>query len=143
MRSTFLTRRSSKILVKHKILLFEFLKLFRFGIAGVMNSLLYGLFSLTLTNLGDYSAIAIHAIAFSMCVPISYFLQRDFTFRHSGAHRQSAIRFLALMTVLFLVGLFTVEVANWLDLTRYAGIAMVILIIPLTSFFAMRFWIFR
>jgi putative flippase GtrA len=130
-------------LTGRQLLFHEVSKLLRFSISGALNSALYGLFSVAFTGLTDWSVTAVHALAFFLCVPVSYLLQRDFTFRYHGPSGQSAFRFFMLMALLFAVGLVTVALVQWLDRSRYIGIVLAILVIPFTSFIAMRYWIFR
>lgn len=121
----------------------DLMLLLRFGISGAVNSLLYGVLSVALTSLTGLSVLLVHMVAFIFCVPVSYALQRGFTFRHESAVRQSAPKYLLLMLILFLTGFVPIETARALEWSRLFGIAMAVAMIPLVSFIAMRLWIFR
>jgi putative flippase GtrA len=121
-----------------------FLKLCRFGIAGGASTLLYALFAFILSSIFSIKFIYIHLTAFFMAIPFSYLMQRGFTFRHKGSHKKTSWRFLittlAALGVSSLTSFYLVDIA---DAPEWIGIATVMLIVPLTSYAAMSYWVFR
>jgi putative flippase GtrA len=87
--------------------------------------------------------LANHVLSFSAAVPVSYLLQKKFTFRHTGQHRYSLPRFIIANGAAFLASGLTVGLAKDLfGLREVAVIAIVLVIIPTVSFLMMAFWIF-
>ena len=118
-------------------------KLVRFGSVGLLCNLLYSGLIILLLRFTNLIVQFSHIIAFISIVPISYYLQRSFTFRYAGSDRQSLPRFAAASLSAWLVSTAAVVVAkDWYDLSNFAIIAIVIVIVPGMSFVAMLLWVF-
>lgn len=119
------------------------LRLVRFAIAGGTSTALYGIFAFILSSAIDTKFLYIHALSFALAIPFSYMLQKKFTFRHNGAHKQTAWRFLITTGAAFLItsatSFFLVDV--W-HMAEWMGIVIVMFIVPVISFITMSCWVF-
>ncbi len=118
-------------------------QLFRFAVSGGLSTLLYGVFSIFLTYFTTWSVNGVHALSFLLCVPVSYLLQRSFTFRFDGTYTKSLIRFFMLMLTTFAISVVAVNVVDGLGYHRLVGVISVMVVVPITSYLAMQHWIFR
>ncbi len=118
-------------------------KLVRFGISGVLSTLFYGFLAFVLGVLSVSPILLVHCIAFMLSIPVSYMLQRYFTFRFTEEDNLVFVRFSFVAAVSFVISTFIVHVlANKLDMPSYIVVLTVMGLVPIISFLAMQFWVF-
>lgn len=115
--------------------------LFRFGIVGVAAVLAQALLFMLLVAHAGLSGFIANTLAFLASLLISYFGQSRWTF--GDRTKRSVSRFLALVIVSFTLG----SGGAWavVDLwgrSPYWMLPVILIVIPLSSFFLMRGWIF-
>ncbi|WP_162314773.1 GtrA family protein [Pseudoxanthomonas yeongjuensis] len=119
-------------------------KLVRFGIAGLISSLSYALFTWTLVYAFRMSPVVSSAIGYALAIPLSFLLQRSFSFRSEGSKRRQAPRFMLVHGFNILVSIAVMDLlVSALGMDYRIGIAITMLLIPLLSFLAMNLWVFR
>jgi putative flippase GtrA len=116
----------------------------KFAVVGVANTLV-GLSSIYLCKwllgLGDVVA---NTCGYSIGLALSFFLNRRWTFRHSGPVIPALARFLAIFILAYLGNLVTVLVAiNSLEMNSYVAQASGILPYTVIFFFGSRYVAFR
>ena len=118
-------------------------QLVRFALSGGLATILYAVVAIGLARATELDAIAVHVLAYFICIPMSYLLQRGYTFRHTGSRAVSGLRFLVVATTAFLASTVAVILAEMAELPPNAGTLAVIVIVPTTSYLMMRMWVFR
>lgn len=118
-------------------------ELLRFGFSGGISTFLYGFFALAFGWATDLAPVTIHLLAFFLCLPVSYTLQRVFTFSFKGSISRSAGKFAVLSVSGMLIGTVIVGVVEKIGVSPYWGTVTVMVAIPVTSYFVMKIWIFR
>ena len=118
-------------------------KLCRFGISGALATLFYGTIAYILTLLTAFNFMSIHVVACVVSIPLSYLLQKIFTFRSALSHQQTFPRFMITAVVAFAL---STGLAHWvtkiLEYPDCAGFLSVMIIVPIISFTLMQFWVF-
>lgn len=119
-------------------------KLMRFGVAGVASSFFYAICTWLLAGPFNVPAVYASAMGYAMAVPLSFFLQRNFSFRSNGSKRAQAPRFLLVHGLNILVSVIVMHVlVSRLHMDYSVGIALTMVLIPLLSFLAMNTWVFH
>lgn len=127
----------------------EFLKLVRFSLVGVFNTLLYALLYLIFLHIfGNFldDTIALNlssTISWFICVAISFKLNKKFTFKSTSQDKSEAIKFLAISAIQYIANILLLNF--FISLNIKAEIAGV-LVLPFTTligFFGNSFWSFR
>lgn len=119
-------------------------KLVRFGIAGLISSFSYALFTWILVYAFRMSPVASSAMGYVLAIPLSFLLQRSFSFRSEGSKRKQAPRFVLVHSFNILVSIAVMHfLVSALGMDYRIGIAITMLLIPLLSFLAMNLWVFR
>lgn len=94
-------------------------KLFRFLLVGVVNTL-FGQsviwFSMWALGLG---IVAANALGYGCGIVLSFFLNRNWTFRHEGSQLPALLRFLAVNAVAYVANLLVVLAAHRLGANGY------------------------
>ena len=120
------------------------LKLTKFGITGIISTLVYVFLSYLFIWHVHFEPVVSNTIAYILAIPISFFGQKYFTFKSSGAVKTEAPRFIALqLTCLLASIIITFFCGSVFKLHPAIGIALVVVIIPLISYSAMTLLIFR
>lgn len=115
----------------------------RFGVSGGLSTLAYGAIAIALTYWTAWTPLEVHLTAYAACIPVSYTLQRNFTFRHRGRRRESFPKFIVALILTFLVGTLLVKAVEILGWRQYIGTVCVMVAAPITGYLAMRWWAFR
>lgn len=118
-------------------------KLIRFGLVGGTSTILYGALAVLIEKIGILPHFAIHILCYCLSLPASYMMQKTFTFRHKGAHKKAAPRFIitSASSLVISSGLFWL-ITNTLELPYIAGVLGVMISVPIISFLTMQFWVF-
>lgn len=117
-------------------------KLLRFGFSGGIGTLLYGLLAISMSYLSQLDAMAVHVLAYALCVPVSYLLQRNFTFRYEGQHRVAILKFITAAVLAFCVSTLLVQLIKDSGYPEYLGTLIVMVIVPVSSYLTMQLWVF-
>jgi putative flippase GtrA len=116
----------------------------RFGVFGGLATLLHiALFGLLVDVIGWDAPTAATGIAFLVAATFSYLANHRWTFGRPGRHRRYMPRFFAVTTSLFLLNLLIMHASvAWLGWHHWVGLAIVIAIVPASSFLLNTFWAF-
>lgn len=120
-----------------------FLQIMRFGIVGVIASLVHFSFVVLFVQLLHWQPLVANIVGFSIGVQVSYWGHRTFTFRDSGAtHRVAYPRLVMLQTGNFIAneGLFSLFLA--LHIPYQLALLMVLAIMPIFTFVISKAWVF-
>jgi putative flippase GtrA len=118
-------------------------RVIRFGLAGLVATLLYFLLTNALVLIAGMPPVAASVCAYLSSMGASYLLQSRFTFRVNSDSINQVVRFI----ITSLVGLFmswcvmavTVDVLSWF---YFVGTAAICVLIPVVNFFVFRGWVF-
>jgi putative flippase GtrA len=115
----------------------------RFGLAGLVSTLVYFMFINALVLAAGTPPVAASVCAYLLSLGISYLLQSRFTFRVNADSVGQVARFvitsLAGLIVSWCVMAITIDVLSW---PYFVGAAAICLLIPLVNFFVFRGWVF-
>lgn len=114
----------------------------RFLISGGASTLAYGALSLLLTFTDLASAFTAHVIAYLTCIPLSYVLQRMFTFGYQGSVAGSFTRFAVVNGSCFVAASLVVASFTSLGFAPLVGTLAVMVVIPVVGYLSMRLWVF-
>jgi|HubBroStandDraft_1064217.scaffolds.fasta_scaffold00855_14 putative flippase GtrA len=117
-------------------------KLGRFGLVGLLSTLLYGAVAVIGNNWTTLGGEAVNIIAFCTSSIWSYAGHYHITFRSDAAHRSSLVKFFALCGAGFGISSAIVVVNDRLGLPRNLATAIVAAILPVTNFLVMQLWVF-
>lgn len=118
-------------------------KLFRFGLAGGLSTLFYGVCVWCLVYLIALPPVVASIMAYLAAIPVSFILQRRFAFRSSGNARAEWPRFLLVQGSNLVASTATMYlVVNVFHANPTIGVLVTMLVIPLLSFVMMHLWVF-
>ncbi|MEA2755333.1 MAG: hypothetical protein QOJ54_1622 [Aliidongia sp.] len=118
------------------------LKLGRFGIVGLVSTLIYAAVAAIGNNWTQLPAEAVNSIAICISGLWSYLGHYRFTFRSDAAHRSSVIRFFVLFALGYAVSSGIVLLSDRMGWPRNLATAIIVIIIPVINFVAMQLWVF-
>ena len=119
-------------------------RLVRFGIVGVLASVMYAGVASFIVEFGIGNPV-MATIAGQLCAAlVSYFGHQRFSFVVASTHSIFAWRFMLIFVLTFVmnVGITWLLTANF-GISPRVTIAVVTVLIPITNFFCNRFWVFR
>ena len=118
------------------------MRLWRFVFVGGLSTILYGMFSVALIWILNFSAFTAHLTAYALVVPFSFLGHRRITFSYSGPEIWAFIRFL----VTSVLALFFSSLLVWhLEATQspaFWGIIATMVVVPLVSYTILSLWVF-
>ncbi|SEH05618.1 GtrA family protein [Candidatus Venteria ishoeyi] len=118
-------------------------RLIRFILSGGLTTILYGAFNTFFILFGHYSILFSHTMSYLLCIPISYLLHRNFTFRHKGKQSESAAKFITIIAITYTISsIFTWVLVDNLQLSPYIATLMIMIVIPVVSYLTMYLWVF-
>jgi len=125
----------------------ELARFFRFGLAGVANTLV-GLGIIAALDIGLHVRPAIaNAVGYAVGIALSFILSRQFVFRSRRPARMAAPRFLISAAISFVLNQAALAIAGHLlggdPALRLAAQICGMCVYTLTLFVLGRFWIFR
>lgn len=120
----------------------EIAQFIRFGISGGLSTLCYGIFTLLLTYITPWSPFLLHTVAYLLSIPISYLMQRDFSFRDRGSKLKSFKKFVIAIFFTFLLSSILIFITASIGAPPWAGTVLVMVVVPLVSYMIMKHWIF-
>jgi putative flippase GtrA len=118
------------------------LKLGRFGVVGLISTLIYAVIAALGNNLTALPAEAVNSIAISISGLWSYVGHYHITFRSDAAHRSSLAKFFVLLALGYAVSSCIVLLSDRLGWPRNLATAMIVITIPIINFVAMQLWVF-
>jgi putative flippase GtrA len=124
-------------------------QLIRFGVSGLISTLVYSAVYLPLTAYVFPPERAVLAVppAFLVAVTCGFFLHSAWSFRGHGTRDASGRQHLKFLVVqgfgLVLNALFTWAMTDLLRLPAWTALVPVVTITPLATFFLNRAWVFR
>lgn len=116
---------------------------FRFGIIGVIATLVHVLVVSLLLNETVLSALLANLIAFLAAFSISFFGNYRWTFQSPGCPRQALVRYLLVSVTAFIVNTLALTLIldnGWLS-PLYAAISSAS-VVPIINYFLSRLWVF-
>jgi putative flippase GtrA len=109
------------------------------GIATVAYSVVAGVFAIGLI----WPMWLAHSVAYAVCVPLSYRLQKSFTFQVEEAPQFTRSRFLFQSVLTYFLSTAIAYAADVWNLSRALTILLVCGALPGISYLALRLWVFR
>lgn len=119
-----------------------FWRVVRFIVSGGATTVVYAAIATVLTMVLAYPLWIGHSVAYAMCLPLSYWLQKNFTFQVLAAVRTARARFLFQSLVTYGVSTMIVTLSELIAVPRLVTIALVCFTVPAISFVAMQLWVF-
>lgn len=127
-----------------RLTLHKLSKLVRFGAIGLFNSLLYAVLSSLLISYFKLAPTLSSAIAFSACLPLSFWSHKRITFLSGNKASDEFIRFGTVQGTSFCVAIALMYVIVQMLGLHYAfAIISTLIVVPYISFIAMDRWVFR
>lgn len=118
-------------------------KLFRFGLAGGLSTLFYGVCAWCLVYLVAQPPVVASIIAYLLAIPVSFVLQRRFAFRSLGNVRAELPRFLLVQGTNLVASTGTMHaIVNVFHANPTIGVLITMMVIPLLSFVMLHLWVF-
>jgi putative flippase GtrA len=116
--------------------------LLRFGSVGVVATATYAVLALLLETFTALSPVVAHAVAYGMAIPVSFYGQRTWTFRHKGRVSAAFWRFLLTNAVALALTSTVVAQVDRLGWPSGIGTGFTVLAVPAISFAMMKIWVF-
>jgi putative flippase GtrA len=126
-----------------RLTLHKLSKLVRFGAIGLFNSLLYAFLSSLLISYFKLAPTLSSAIAFSACLPLSFWSHKRITFLSGNKASDEFIKFGTVQGISFCVALALMYGVTQLGLHYAFAILSTLIVVPYISFIAMDRWVFR
>lgn len=122
----------------------EFGRFIRFGIIGVLASLMYAGVTFFIVEMGVGNPIMATIVGQLCAALISYFGHQRYSFAVASTHKIFAWRFLVVFGLTFAmnVGVTWLLTENF-GISHRVTIVVVTVLIPVTNYFCNRFWVFR
>ncbi|MEK7989611.1 MAG: GtrA family protein [Thiotrichaceae bacterium] len=118
-------------------------QLLRFALSGGLSTLLYGVFSTAFALFTSYSILVSHTASFFLCIPISYLLQRNFTFRHQGRHSESLPKyFITLILTYFISSIVVWLLVDVFEMSHHIATMSAMITVPMISYLSLYLWVF-
>ena len=122
--------------------IFQQYKFMRFIVSGGVNTLVYVTAYFILRLFFDQVVCVI--ISYFISVVVSFFLHRDHTFRSSSRSFNTIVRFIFIQGMMLLI---MVSIPKTLEIISITDdiyiVAITIIIVPIFSYLAHNFWVFR
>jgi putative flippase GtrA len=118
------------------------LKLGRFGVVGLVSTLIYAVIAVLGNNLTALPAEAVNSIAICISGLWSYIGHYHITFHSDAAHRSSFAKFFVLFALGYAVSSGIVLLSDRLGWSRNLATAVIVITIPAINFVAMQLWVF-
>jgi putative flippase GtrA len=122
----------------------EFGRLMRFGIVGVLASLVYAGVTFFIVESGIGKPVVATIVGQLCAALVSYFGHQRFSFAVASTHSTFVWRFIVIFGLTFAMNISI----TWLFTAKFGisprvTIGVVTVLIPVTNFFCNRFWVFR
>ena len=116
----------------------------RFGLVGIVATLVHVVTVLVMHYLAGFSTLWANAIAFLTAWTVSYIGNWLWTFEAPTAHSHSAPRYFFVGIAGFALNQVIVEITtNWWAWPMWLALVPVVMVVPLVSFLASRYWAYR
>lgn len=119
-------------------------KLLRFSAVGTLSGVVFLLATIVLTSWLVIDAKISSVIGYVVSMPVNFIGNRRYSFRSRASLVGDLLRFsilhVANMTV---TAAAMATVTDWLEMSFIFGAIAAILLVPITTFVAMNFWVFR
>lgn len=120
------------------------MRIFRFGTVGGLATLAYFVVASGLTFLWPGHELGVSLLAYSLCIALSYTLQRTVTFRSRGVVKAEATRFTLVSVFGLLVSSAIVLVStSVLNLSPYTAYLLVLVTIPVANYVLFSRYVFQ
>lgn len=119
-------------------------QLFRFGLIGVVSTLVHVAVALIVHYLFGVSQLWSNAIAFATAWSVSYAGNWLWTFEATTTHAHSAPRYMVVAGCGFALNqLIVLITSEWWGWPMWLALVPVVMIVPLVGFFASRYWAYK
>ena len=120
-----------------------FWQIIRFALSGLLATLLYGLIALALKLTTSLDFMVINLLSYVLSIPLSYTLQKFFTFHSSASHTKAFPRFVVTAFIALIVSTIIAKfIIQKLNYPEHVGFLSVMIIVPLISLVLMQLWVF-
>lgn len=121
----------------------EVAQISRFGVVGIISMLCHGVSLAFWIEIIGFSPVVSNSIAFLTAFSISYLGHYNWTFSSDSDHATSLPRFFVIAASGFLINGIIMDVAtNKYDLHYSWGFLIIVITIPLLTYFVSRLWVF-
>jgi len=115
---------------------------FRFGVIGVLNTIIHGSILSLLVGFLSFNVIASNLMAFIVANVFSFLLNSFFTFK-TKATLLLYYRFLLSSLLSLALTLFISYISFSLGFSYLIGFGFIVILVPVFSFFIMKAWAFK
>ncbi len=117
---------------------------FRFGMIGIVSTVVHVAVALLLHHLFGFSPLWSNALAFATAWTVSYVGNWVWTFEAATTHTHSAPRFFIVAVSGFALNQLIVFITSeWWGWPLWLSLVPVVMIVPLVGFLASRYWAYR
>ena len=118
-------------------------RLFRFASVGVVNGIIYGVFtSFFVSRFGLDGKIA-SVLGYLTTIPFAFYAHRSYTFGSRGAVNLEFRRFVITQAIGLLVSLFAMAtIIDYFELHYSIGIIVAVVLVPIVNFLVLNTWVF-
>jgi putative flippase GtrA len=122
----------------------EMLRLFRFGLTGVVATTVYATVSLLAIEAFGAAPVAGSILGYAAATGVSFYGHSLFSFQVRLDHGTALRRFLLLAVASFVLstGLMWL-IADNMGLSHRIAVAVIVIVIPINNYISSRFWVFR
>lgn len=122
----------------------EMLRLFRFGLTGVVATTVYAMVSLLAIEAFGAAPVAGSVLGYAAATGVSFYGHSLFSFQVRLDHGTALRRFLVLAAASFVLstGLMWL-IADIMGLSPRIAVAVITIVIPINNYICSRFWVFR
>jgi putative flippase GtrA len=122
----------------------EMLRLFRFGLTGVVATTVYATVSLLAIEAFGAAPIAGSILGYATAIGVSFYGHSLFSFRVGLDHGTALRRFLVLAAASFVLSTMLMWlIADIMGLSPRIAVAVIAVVIPINNYVCNRFWVFR
>jgi len=117
--------------------------LLRYIGVGSISALLYLCLTTVAIEIFTWAELISSIAAFTLCMPVAYLGHRYGTFRAKGSHSVQGSRFVASMTVTFIVSsLSMVMIVNYMQQHYSMALFLTTCLVPVINFCLLKSWVF-
>jgi putative flippase GtrA len=122
----------------------EILRLFRFGLTGVVATTVYATVALLAIEAFGAAPVAGSVLGYATATGVSFYGHSLFSFQVRLDHGTALRRFLVLSAASFVLstGLMWL-IADIMDFSPRIAVAVIVIVIPINTYICSRFWVFR
>jgi len=124
--------------------LFDFRKIIRFGLVGLLSGAVYAIIFLLLKHKLEIPVFWASSLSFLISIPISYFGNRWLTYGSNNKIKTEALRFFGVQVINLLCTSSIIYILSiYFNLSTFWEIVTAYLVAPMLSFVLYEIWVYR